>query len=206
MFKHIFFIILITFLSIFLGIYFNDRLFGTIAFSSGILHIWYLIHNKRFNYIFGIIFYLFNFYIYYKHNLYCTFFIYLFTCIPLQIDGFLFWKNKKLFESIKNNVSIIKYFALITISIGLSLLLNNIENQYLSLLDSFNCISTLFSIILINLHYKNGFFMLFINSNINLLIWIIYYIRKSPNSIMMLFLYISYFTLSIYAIIKYRKS
>lgn len=206
MFKEIFGSIIIFFLSILLGIIYEDRLIGTIVLSSGMINIWLAILNKNYNYIFGGIFYLLNAYISYINGLYGIAFLSLLVYFPLQIDGFIRWKDDNPIHSLSTHISIFIVICLITSTIGFSLLLCKIPTQSLSILDASSNVANICGIVLMNLRYREAWLLWLINNTIDLMIWISKCFMNSHNATMMLFVSIGYLLLNIYGMIKWHKS
>lgn len=203
--------ILIVLFSILCGIITKDYFLGSIILLTGLLNAYYASIGKIYNYIFGAIFCLLNGYVCYKNGLYGIAILSLIIYFPSQIQGFLSWKRHLQQD---NNVQIrgftLKNSIIITISciIGsllLGLLLSKIKGQQLALLDSSSNIINLCGIVLMNLRFKECWIVWLFNNTIDLSIWIINVINKSPNSIMMLLVSIGYLLINIYGLIKWIK-
>lgn len=206
MFKEIFGAIIIFLLSIVIGIWFDDKLIGTLIVSSGMLNIWLAILNKNYNYIFGGIFYLLNAYVSYINGLYGIAFLSLFVYFPLQIDGFIRWREDIPIRRLSFHISIFIVICLITTTIGFTLLLSKIPLQSLSILDAGSNIANICGIILMNLKYKEAWVLWLINNIIDLMIWIMMCFRDNSNAIMMLIVSMGYLVMNIYGIREWRKS
>ena len=206
MFKEIFISFLIIIIAIWIGIWINDKIVGTLILSSGMLNIWLAVLNKNYNYIFGGIFYLLNAYVSYVNGLYGIAFLSLFVYFHLQIDGFIRWKDDNPIKKLSIHISIFIIICLITSTLGFSLLLHKIPSQSLSILDAGSNIANICGIILMNLRYREAWVLWLINNIIDLLIWIMMCFRDSSNALMMLIVSIGYLVMNIYGIIMWRKS
>lgn len=206
MFKEIIISILLIIISIICSLLIDNSLISCILLSSGLLNIWLATINKSYNYIFGAIFYLLNAYISYVNGLFGISFMSFFVYFPLQIDGFIRWKNDNLIKSLSNKISIIMIISIITTSIGLSLLLNKIPNQSLEILDATSNITNICGIILMNLKYREAWFLWLINNIIDMIIWVINTILHKSNSMIMLIVSLGYLLMNIYGILKWKKS
>lgn len=146
--------------SIVCGIITKDYFLGTATLMCGLLNGYYASTRKVCNYVFGLLFCVFNLYVSYINGLYGIFAFSLIIFIPSQIQGFISWlKNRN-----KNNEVIVRHFdlktSLIVIvssilgSLGLGYLLTKVPGQNLAFLDSSSTILNVCSIVLMNLRYK----------------------------------------------------
>ena len=146
-----------------------------------------------------------------KNNLYgiATFYILIFA--PLQINGYITWKDNidendtvKVREfNLKN--SIIITLTCIICSFILGYLLSLIPSQKLAFLDaSSNCIN-LCGVILMILRFKESWWVWLTNNIIDLIIWTITLINGGEGSIMMMLVSIGYLLINIYGIISWNK-
>ena len=206
MFKEIFGSIIIIILSSLMGIWLNDKFMGTLILSCGMLNIWYAVLNRNYNYIFGGIFYLLNAYISYINGLYGIAFLSLFVYFPLQIDGFIRWKEDIPIRKLSFHISIFIIICLITSTIGFTLLLSKIPTQSLSILDASSNIANICGLILMNLKYREAWILWLINNIIDLIIWIVMCFGIGSNGLMMLIVSIGYLVMNIYGIREWRKS
>ena len=205
MIKEILGAILIIFISIFLGIYFHQYIAGTLILSTGLLNIWYATLNKNYNYIFGALFYLLNAYISYINGLYGIALLSLFIYLPLQIDGFIRWREDIPIKSLTKSYHLFIALCIVCSIIGLALLLNMIPNQQLELLDASSNVTNIGGIILMNLKYQEAWYLWLTNNLFDLFIWIIKYFINGPCSCLMLIVSIGYLLLNIYGIWKWKR-
>ena len=197
--------------SIICGIITRDYFLGTLTLACGLLNAYYASVGKTYNYIFGALFCLLNAYISYINGLYGIAILSVVIFFPSQIQGYVSWiKNKK-----TNNEVTIRGFTLvnsiiITIScvfgsLLLGFLLTKIPGQQLAFFDSSSNIINLCGIILMNLRFKECWVIWLFNNTIDLTIWLINVINKSPNAVMMLLVSIGYLLINIYGLIKWIK-
>ena len=197
-------------MSIIFGFITNDLLIGGTIVATGLLCAYFASEGKRINYIMGLINYVLMGYVALKNNLFGIFFFYIFVFSPLQIHGFISWKN-----NLDDNASVnvrefnLRNSIIITISctVGsflLGYLLSLIPSQRLAFMDATsNCIN-LCGVILMVLRFKESWWLWLINNIIDLSIWIITFINKGSGSEMMLLVSIGYLLINIYGVIKWH--
>ncbi len=96
--------------SIVCGILTKDYFLGTATLMCGLLNGYYASTRKVCNYVFGLLFCIFNLYVSYLNGLYGIFAFSLIIFVPSQIQGFISWlKNRN-----KNNEVIVRHFDLKT--------------------------------------------------------------------------------------------
>lgn len=204
-------IIIIVF-SFVMGIISNDIFFGFLALSSGLLNIWLQTIGKSSNYIFGCIYNIFNAYISYINNIYGLFLLSLILYLPLNIYGFISWNKSKdddnivKFRKYKKSKSIFIIVSSIITSFIFGFILGIIPSQRLEFLDSSSNVLNIFGMILLNRRLNEGWYVLLSNNIIDLIIWIVLFINKGPNSFMMLIVSMGYLILNIYGIYRWRNS
>ena len=198
--------------SIVCGIITKDYFLGTATLMCGLLNGYYASTRKVCNYVFGLLFCIFNLYISYINGLYGIFAFSLIIFIPSQIQGFISWlKNRN-----KNNEVIVRHFdlktSLIVIvssllgSLGLGYLLTKVPGQNLAFLDSSSTILNVCSIVLMNLRYKEFWIIYLFNNIVDLIIWSINVCYGTPNAMMMLIVSIGYLLMNIYGLYKWLDS
>lgn len=179
----------------------------TFAFLSG----WFAATQKWYNYLFGGIFTLLNAYVSWEANLYG---IAILSCVlyfPLQVQGLFEWYFKRnkdntvTTKSFDKKTSVLIIISCFAGSIALGLLLSRIPHQQLAFLDSTSNIINICSIILMNLRFKECFWILLGNNVADLAIWIINFIMKLPNSSTMLIVSIVMLILNLIALKKWNK-
>lgn len=195
--------------SFLIGFITKDYLIGSLILFTSIMNSYLASIGKKANYITGFISCLLTGYISLKNNLYGLFLFYIFVFAPIQIYGFINWKNNEDENSnvivrgftLKNSVIII--LSCIIGSFVLGYLLTLIPNQKLAFMDaSSNCIN-LCGVILMILRFKEAWWVWLINNVIDLIIWIIMFINNGTNSLMMLLSSLAYLLINIYGIIKW---
>lgn len=208
--KEYIFTIISIILSIIFGVLSKDLLIGGTILATGLLCSYFAGIGKRITYILGLINYLLMGYVSFKNNLFGIFFFYIFLCSPLQIHGIISWK-KKLDEddsvkvrqfTLKNSITII--LSCVVGSIILGYILTLIPGQRLAWLDAFSNIINICGIILMNLRFKESWWLWLINNIIDTVIWGITYINGGDGAFMMLLCAIGFLLLNIYGIIKWN--
>lgn len=177
----------------------------------GLLNGWYAAIGKWYNYVFGSIFTLLNAYVSWKANLYGIAILSLILYFPLQIQGLFEWyllKNKDSKVNIRSfdtKTSILITISCFAGSIGLGFILSRIPGQQLAFLDATSNAINICAIVLMNLRFRECWWILLGNNIADLTIWIIGFINKVPNSLTMLIVSISNLVLNVVALIKWEK-
>lgn len=198
--------------SIVCGIITKDYFLGTATLMCGLLNGYYASTRKVCNYVFGLLFCVFNLYVSYLNGLYGIFAFSLIIFVPSQIQGFISWlKNRN-----KNNEVIVRHFdlktSLIVIvssllgSLGLGYLLTKVPGQNLAFLDSTSTILNVCTIVLMNLRYKEFWIIYLFNNIVDLIIWSINAWYGTPNAMMMLIVSIGFLLMNIYGLYKWLDS
>jgi nicotinamide mononucleotide transporter len=102
--------------------------------------------------------------------------------------------------------SIIITTSCITGSLLFGFLLSKIPTEQLAFLDASSNAINLCGIVLMNLRFKESWIVFLFNNVVDLIIWIINFINKSPNATMMLIVSIGYLLINIYGLVKWSKS
>ena len=197
--------------SIICGIISKDYFLGTLILASGLLNSYYASIGKTYNYIFGALYCLLSAYVSYVNGLYAMAILSLIIYFPLQIQGYISWIKKKDNNNevkirkftFKNSVIIVSNCVVGSVLLGL--LLSKIPTQQLAFLDSSSNIINLCGIILMNLRFQECWIVWLFNNSIDLSIWLISFINKGPNSLMMLLVSIGYLLINIYGLYKWIK-
>ena len=203
--------LLIIVFSIICGIISKDYYLGTIILLCGLLNAYYASIGKIYNYIFGAIFCLLNAYVSYINGLYGIAVLSIAVFFPSQVQGYLSWikskdnNNEVCIRNFTIKNSIIITISCIVGSLLLGFLLTQIPGQQLAFLDSSSNIINLCGIVLMNLRFRECWVIWIFNNSIDLSIWIINFINKSPNSLMMLIVSIGYLLINIYGLIKWHE-
>lgn len=204
-------IVLCVVFSIVTGIFAKDLVVGGTILATGLLCAYFASVGKRSNYLYGFVNYLFMGYVSFKNHLYGIFFAYLFLFAPLQIHGYIKW-NKNLDEeenviargfTFKNSILIIGSCLVGSLFVGF--LLTLIPGQRLAYLDATsNCIN-LCGVLLLNLRFKEAWWLWLVNNIIDLSIWVITTMNHGEGAVMMLLVSIGYLLINIYGIVKWNK-
>lgn len=207
--RNLFITLICIIISIISGILAQDILIGGSILATGLLCSYFASEGKRINYILGLINYLLMGYVAFKNDLYGIFFFYIFIFSPLQVHGYITWKNNL---DNDNNVKVrefnLKNSIIITTSciIGsfiLGYILSLIPGQRLAFMDaSSNCIN-LCGVILMILRFKESWWIWLINNIIDLVIWTITVLAKGEGAVMTMMVSIGYLLINIYGIIKW---
>ena len=209
--KNIIVIIVSAIISIIIGIISKDAIIGSLILFTSIMNSYLASICKKESYITGLISSILTSYVSLKNNLYGLFFFYLVIFAPMQVYGYINWKNN---EDDSKNVkiraftlknSLIIIFACIIGSLLLGYLLTLIPNQKLAFLDSSSNIIILCGIILMNLRFKECWIIWLFNNVFDLAIWIINATKNTPNSQMMLIVSIGYLLINIYGLVRWIK-
>lgn len=202
--------LIIIIFSIICGIVSKDYFLGTTILMCGLLNSYYASIGKIYNYIYGALYCLLSGYVCYKNGLYGIAILSLIVYVPSQIQGYLSWKKNSKNNEVRIRGFNLKNSIIITIScvLGstiLGFLLTKIPGQQLAFLDSSSNIINLCGIILMNLRFKECWFVWLFNNSIDVFIWIINFIKVSHNATMMLLVSIGYLIINIYGLIKWIK-
>ena len=196
--------------SIICGIISKDYFIGTLILTSGLLNSYYASIGKIYNYIFGALYSLLSGYVCYINGLYGMAILSFIVYFPSQIHGYISWKKNINNDEVEvrgfnTKNSIIITLSCIIGSIILGFILSKIPGQQLAFLDSSSNIINLCGIILMNLRFKECWAIWLFNNTIDLSIWIINFIKRNPNSTMMLLVSIGNLIINIYGLIKWIK-
>lgn len=197
--------------SVLCGILTRDYYLGTLILVCGLLNSYYASIGKIYNYIFGALYSILSGYVCFRNGLYGIALLSLLVYFPSQIQGFISWnKNKDKNKQVKvRNFTVKKSIIIVTSCIISSLLfgylLSKIPNQQLAFLDATSNVINLCGIILMNLRFKECWLVWLFNNTIDVVIWVINIVNKSPNSMMMLLVSIGYLLINVYGIIKWNK-
>lgn len=203
--------IIIIILSFFITLIGNGKLLGFTILVFGLLNGWYAGLGKWYNYFFGAGFSLLNAYVSWQAHLYGIAWLSALLYFPLQIQGLLDWHTQKdksnivRIRSFNTKISILITICCFAGSISLGFLLTKIPDQNLAFLDATSNAINICAIILMNLRFRECWWILLGNNTVDLAIWIINYINKTPNCLVMLITSIGYLILNIFGLIKWEK-
>ena len=207
-----FLIVLLTLsISFFLGIIFNDYIWGTLTLTFGFLNAYYMAKGDWQNYIYGILFTISYAYVCTINNLYGWLIFSILFYLPVQIYGIVSWLRNKKDETVairsftlKN--SIIICTSIIIGSALLGLLLSSIPSQNLAFLDSTSQIINICGVILVSLRFTECWYVWLANNIIDLAIWIINVIKGTANAEMTLITSIMYLVMNVIGLIWWIKT
>ena len=209
--KNIIVIIVSSIISIIIGIISKDAIIGSLILFTSIMNSYLASICKKESYITGLISSILTSYVSLKNNLYGLFFFYLVIFAPMQVYGYINWKNN---EDDSKNVkiraftlknSLIIIFACIIGSLLLGYLLTLIPNQKLAFLDSSSNIINLCAVILMILRFNESWWIWLFNNIIDLIIWSVTFKNNGMAAFSMFTSSLIYLIINVYGIIKWNK-
>ncbi|MEE0699586.1 MAG: nicotinamide riboside transporter PnuC [Bacilli bacterium] len=210
--KDTYLIPLILVISSFLIVSFTkSSFFSFLILTTGLLNGWYAGLGKWYNYAYGAVFAIINSYVSWQSHLYGIACLSALLYFPLQIQGMVDWHTRKNKNSeVKVRGFNTKTSILITIccfagSVALGSILTKIPGQELAFLDATSNAINICAIILMNLRFRECWWVLLGNNVADLAIWIINFSNQTPNSLMMLIVSIGYLGLNIIGLLKWEK-
>lgn len=198
------------FVSVVLGIIFNDYIWGTITLILGFLNAYYMAIGKWQNYIFGILFTITFGYICTINGLYGWLIFSTLCYMPAQIYGLINWFKHQKGDEVKmksftwKNSLIICFFILV-FSVLLGFFLSLIPTQNLAFWDSTSQIINIFGVILVAIRFRDCWYVWLANNIIDLIIWIINTVKGTANAEMTLITCIMYLIMNIIGLICWIK-
>ena len=209
--KNIIVIIVSAIISIIIGIISKDAIIGSLILFTSIMNAYLASICKKESYITGLISSILTSYVSLKNNLYELFFFYLVIFAPMQVYGYINWKNN---EDDSKNVkiraftlknSLIIIFACIIGSLLLGYLLTLIPNQKLAFLDSSSNIINLCAVILMILRFNESWWIWLFNNIIDLIIWSVTFKNNGMAAFSMFTSSLIYLIINVYGIINWNK-
>lgn len=209
--KNMIVIIVSAIISIIIGIISKDAIIGSLILFTSIMNSYLASIGKKESYITGLISSILTSYVSLKNNLYGLFFFYLVIFAPMQVYGYINWKNN---EDDSKNVkiraftlknSLIIIFACIIGSLLLGYLLTLIPNQKLAFLDSSSNIINLCAVILMILRFNESWWIWLFNNIIDLIIWSVTFKNNGMAAFSMFTSSLIYLIINVYGIIKWNK-
>lgn len=209
--KNIIVIIVSAIISIIIGIISKDAIIGSLILFTSIMNAYLASICKKESYITGLISSILTSYVSLKNNLYGLFFFYLVIFAPMQVYGYINWKNN---EDDSKNVkiraftlknSLIIIFACIIGSFLLGYLLTLIPNQKLAFLDASSNIINLCAVILMILRFNESWWIWLFNNIIDLIIWSVTFKNNGMAAFSMFTSSLIYLIINVYGIIKWNK-
>lgn len=209
--KNIIVIIVSAIISIIIGIISKDAIIGSLILFTSIMNSYLASICKKESYITGLISSILTSYVSLKNNLYGLFFFYLVIFAPMQVYGYINWKNN---EDDSKNVkiraftlknSLIIIFACIIGSLLLGYLLTLIPNQKLAFLDSSSNIINLCAVILMILRFNESWWIWLFNNIIDLIIWSVTFKNNGMAAFSMFTSSLIYLIINVYGIINWNK-
>jgi len=208
-YKDIIVVVVSIIFSLVLGVVAKDILLGILCTFTAILGFYFAARGKKINYIFEVINYLTMAYFAYKNHLFGTFSMYVVICVPLNILGFITWKNNTKEDDIVSmrkfnlKTSIIVVSSCLISSLALGYLLSLIPSQQMSFLDATsNCINVA-GVILINLRYIETWYVWLVNNVLDVIIWTIVLVNGGTGAIIMFVTSLMYLLLNFYGLINW---
>lgn len=209
--KNMIVIIVSAIISIIIGIISKDAIIGSLILFTSIMNSYLASIGKKEIYITGLISSILTSYVSLKNNLYGLFFFYLVIFAPMQVYGYINWKNneddsknvKIRAFTIKNSLIII--FACIIGSFLLGYLLTLIPNQKLAFLDASSNIINLCAVILMILRFNESWWIWLFNNIIDLIIWSVTFKNNGMAAFSMFTSSLIYLIINVYGIIKWNK-
>ena len=209
--KNMIVIIVSAIISIIIGIISKDAIIGSLILFTSIMNSYLACIGKKESYITGLISSILTSYVSLKNNLYGLFFFYLIIFAPMQVYGYINWKNN---EDDSKNVkiraftlknSLIIIFACIIGSFLLGYLLTLIPNQKLAFLDASSNIINLCAVILMILRFNESWWIWLFNNIIDLIIWSVTFKNNGMAAFSMFTSSLIYLIINVYGIIKWNK-
>lgn len=209
--KNMIVIIVSAIISIIIGIISKDAIIGSLILFTSIMNSYLASIGKKESYITGLISSILTSYVSLKNNLYGLFFFYLVIFAPMQVYGYINWKNN---EDDSKNVkiraftlknSLIIIFACIIGSFLLGYLLTLIPNQKLAFLDASSNIINLCAVILMVLRFNESWWIWLFNNIIDLFIWSVTFKNNGMAAFSMFTSSLIYLIINVYVIIKWNK-
>lgn len=209
--KNMIVIIVSAIISIIIGIISKDAIIGSLILFTSIMNSYLASIGKKESYITGLISSILTSYVSLKNNLYGLFFFYLIIFAPMQVYGYINWKNN---EDDSKNVkiraftlknSLIIIFACIIGSFLLGYLLTLIPNQKLAFLDASSNIINLCAVILMVLRFNESWWIWLFNNIIDLFIWSVTFKNNGMAAFSMFTSSLIYLIINVYGIIKWNK-
>ena len=209
--KNMIVIIVSAIISIIIGIISKDAIIGSLILFTSIMNSYLASIGKKESYITGLISSILTSYVSLKNNLYGLFFFYLVIFAPMQVYGYINWKNneddsksvKIRAFTLKNSLIII--FACIIGSFLLSYLLTLIPNQKLAFLDASSNIINLCAVILMILRFNESWWIWLFNNIIDLIIWSVTFKNNGMAAFSMFTSSLIYLIINVYGIIKWSR-
>lgn len=209
--KNMIVIIVSAIISIIIGIISKYAIIGSLILFTSIMNSYLASIGKKESYITGLISSILTSYVSLKNNLYGLFFFYLVIFAPMQVYGYINWKNneddsknvKIRAFTIKNSLIII--FACIIGSFLLGYLLTLIPNQKLAFLDASSNIINLCAVILMILRFNESWWIWLFNNIIDLIIWSVTFKNNGMAAFSMFTSSLIYLIINVYGIIKWNK-
>lgn len=209
--KNMIVIIVSAIISIIIRIISKDAIIGSLILFTSIMNSYLASIGKKESYITGLISSILTSYVSLKNNLYGLFFFYLVIFAPMQVYGYINWKNN---EDDSKNVkiraftlknSLIIIFACIIGSFLLGYLLTLIPNQKLAFLDASSNIINLCAVILMILRFNESWWIWLFNNIIDLIIWSVTFKNNGMAAFSMFTSSLIYLIINVYGIIKWSR-
>ena len=210
-FKVIILPLIITAMSVIIGVVFGDYIWGILSLTFGFLNAYYMAIGKWYNYIFGFFFAIVYAYICFINGLFGLIIFTVIFYLPLQVTGLIGWfKNKEADEvkmrSLNFKTASIMCLCIVVGSSVLGFLLSLIPMQNLAFLDSTSQIINLCGVVLGTLRFRESWYIWLLNNCVDLSIWTINVIRSTPNAEMSLVTAIMYLVMNVIGLVSWIKT
>lgn len=210
-FKVIILPLIITAMSVIIGVVFGDYIWGILSLTFGFLNAYYMAIGKWYNYIFGFLFAIVYAYICFINGLFGLIIFTVIFYLPLQVTGLIGWfKNKEADEvkmrSLNFKTASIMCLCIVVGSSVLGFLLSLIPMQNLAFLDSTSQIINLCGVVLGTLRFRESWYIWLLNNCVDLSIWTINVIRSTPNAEMSLITAIMYLVMNVIGLVSWIKT
>ena len=206
--RNILVILICIIISAIAGVYSGDIL-GSFILATGLVGSYLAAIQKRFNYILGFANAILLGYVGFKNGLYGSFFSNVLLFAPLEIYGFIAWsrnlnsnKDVKIRKLNRKN-SIIVVSACVIGSFILGYLLTKIPTQQMAFLDATICCIDICAIVIMNLRYKETWWLWIISGILSTIVWTIALTNGGPNAFMRLMSVIGFLITNTYGAIKW---
>ena len=194
-----------------LGIISGDLLVGGALVATSFLGSYLSILQKRTAYFFGFTNAFLIAFVGLKNGFFGSFFINVFIFAPLDVMGFLAWSRNL---DRRKNVKIRKFnlqkgiFVTLICLIGSVLfgyLLTKIPTQQMAFLDSTICCIDICALVIMNLRYKESWWLWTISGALSVAMWIIALTEGGDNAFMRLVAAIGLFLINAYGAINWHR-
>lgn len=193
------------------GVISRDLVIRGSLFATGLLTSYLAGMQKRINSIFAIINALLIAYVALKNNLFGQFAVNAFVFAPLELYGFITWgrhldtkKNVKIRKLSPRGAALLLSGCILGSMLG-GYLLTRIPNQNLAFLDATICCLDIAAIIIINLRYREAWWLWIISGALSVAMWVTTLNSGGENAFMRLLSALGFFVISIYGLLRWSR-